>query len=147
MTSVLRAFAARATGLTISTFARFMTAPRAIWQGIEPVPHQRVYFANHSSNGDFVLLWKPGVPDVKTLSVGMRGDDVRRLRAGLRRLRGLEPELAPNSVYDAELVKLVEDFQRAFGEAPGPLTSIALMTDTDNTASSAEAWYGPVTLT
>ena len=57
MTSVLRAFAARATGLTISTFARFMTAPRAIWQGIEPVPHQRVYFANHSSNGDFVLLW------------------------------------------------------------------------------------------
>jgi 1-acyl-sn-glycerol-3-phosphate acyltransferase len=34
-----------------------MTAPRAIWQGIEPVPQQRVYFANHSSNGDFVLLW------------------------------------------------------------------------------------------
>lgn len=53
----LRAFAARVTGQVISTFARFMTAPRAIWQGIEPVPHQRVYFANHSSNGDFVLLW------------------------------------------------------------------------------------------
>ncbi|WP_245990203.1 lysophospholipid acyltransferase family protein [Tabrizicola piscis] len=34
-----------------------MTAPRAIWQGIEPVARQRVYFANHSSNGDFVLLW------------------------------------------------------------------------------------------
>lgn len=57
MTSSLRAFAARVTGLAISTFARFMTAPRAIWQGIEPVPHQRIYFANHSSNGDFVLLW------------------------------------------------------------------------------------------
>ena len=57
MTSVLRAFAARATGLAISTFARFMTAPRALWQGIEPVPHQRVYYANHTSNGDFVLLW------------------------------------------------------------------------------------------
>jgi 1-acyl-sn-glycerol-3-phosphate acyltransferase len=53
----LRNFAARVTGLALSTFARFMTAPRAIWQGIEPVPHQRVYFANHSSNGDFVLLW------------------------------------------------------------------------------------------
>lgn len=53
----LRVFAARVTGLAISTFARFMTAPRAIWQGIEPVPKQRVYFANHSSNGDFVLLW------------------------------------------------------------------------------------------
>ena len=57
MTSTLRVFAARVTGLAISTFARFMTAPRAIWQGIEPVPHQRIYFANHSSNGDFVLLW------------------------------------------------------------------------------------------
>ena len=57
MTSALRVFAARVTGRAISTFARFMTAPRAIWQGIEPVPRQRVYFANHSSNGDFVLLW------------------------------------------------------------------------------------------
>lgn len=57
MIPTLRAFAARVTGQVISTFARFMTAPRAIWQGIEPVPHQRVYYANHSSNGDFVLLW------------------------------------------------------------------------------------------
>jgi 1-acyl-sn-glycerol-3-phosphate acyltransferase len=57
MIRVLRALAARVTGQAISTFARFMTAPRAIWQGIEPVPHQRVYFANHTSNGDFVLLW------------------------------------------------------------------------------------------
>jgi 1-acyl-sn-glycerol-3-phosphate acyltransferase len=57
MTPGFRAFAARATGQAISVFARFMTAPRSIWQGIEPVPHQRVYFANHSSNGDFVLLW------------------------------------------------------------------------------------------
>jgi 1-acyl-sn-glycerol-3-phosphate acyltransferase len=57
MIPVLRAFAARVAGLAISTFARFMTAPRALWQGIEPVPRQRVYFANHSSNGDFVLLW------------------------------------------------------------------------------------------
>lgn len=57
MRRALRAFAARVTGQAISTFARFMTAPRAIWQAIEPVPRQRVYFANHSSNGDFVLLW------------------------------------------------------------------------------------------
>jgi 1-acyl-sn-glycerol-3-phosphate acyltransferase len=57
MTTSLRAFAARVTGQAISVFARFMTAPRAIWQGIDPTPRQRVYFANHSSNGDFVLLW------------------------------------------------------------------------------------------
>lgn len=57
MTPVLRSLAARVTGQAISIFARFMTAPRAIWQGIEPVQRQRVYFANHSSNGDFVLIW------------------------------------------------------------------------------------------
>jgi Protein of unknown function (DUF3047) len=36
------------------------------------------------------------------------------------------------------------DFIKAFGEEPGALTGIALMTDTDNTQSKAIAWYGPV---
>lgn len=44
-------------GRTIVLFARFITAVRAIWAGVEPVPVQRVYFANHTSNGDFILLW------------------------------------------------------------------------------------------
>lgn len=57
MLQALRPYFARVVGQAISVFARFMTAPRAIWQGIAPTPHQRVYFANHSSNGDFVLLW------------------------------------------------------------------------------------------
>ncbi|NSX53968.1 1-acyl-sn-glycerol-3-phosphate acyltransferase [Sulfitobacter sp. 1151] len=45
------------TGEAILLFARFMTAVRGIWHGIEPVPRQRVYFANHTSNGDFILIW------------------------------------------------------------------------------------------
>jgi hypothetical protein len=39
---------------------------------------------------------------------------------------------------------LVADYQRAFGEPPGPLLGVALMTDSDNTGARAEAWYGPV---
>jgi 1-acyl-sn-glycerol-3-phosphate acyltransferase len=65
MIPALRPFAARTTGQAISLFARFMTAPRAIWQGIEPVPTQRVYFANHSSNGDFVLIWTVLPPQLR----------------------------------------------------------------------------------
>jgi 1-acyl-sn-glycerol-3-phosphate acyltransferase len=61
----VRSLAASLTGQAISVFARFMTAPRAIWQGIEPVPRQRVYFANHSSNGDFVLLWTVLPPNLR----------------------------------------------------------------------------------
>jgi hypothetical protein len=38
------------------------------------------------------------------------------------------------------------DFEQAFGEAPGALVGIGLMTDTDNTRSTARAWYGPVRL-
>ena len=38
------------------------------------------------------------------------------------------------------------DFVRAFGEEPGPLRAVALMTDTDNTRSRLRAWYGPMTL-
>ncbi len=36
---------------------RMITAPRAIWAGIEPIPRKRVYFANHTSNADFPLVW------------------------------------------------------------------------------------------
>lgn len=39
------------------------------------------------------------------------------------------------------------DFVRAFGEEPGPLRAVAIMTDTDNTQSSLRAWYGNMTLT
>jgi len=38
------------------------------------------------------------------------------------------------------------DFVKAFGEEPGALTSISIMTDTDNTKSTARAWYGRVSL-
>ena len=36
------------------------------------------------------------------------------------------------------------DFIKAFGEEPGLLTSISIMTDTDNTKSTARAFYGSV---
>ena len=41
---------------------------------------------------------------------------------------------------------LVEDFRRAFGEEPGRVTAVKLMTDTDNTNSNAEALYGDISV-
>ena len=38
------------------------------------------------------------------------------------------------------------DFEKAFGEAPGPLVAIGLMTDSDNTRTNTRAWYGNVQL-
>jgi hypothetical protein len=41
---------------------------------------------------------------------------------------------------------LVDDYRLAFSEAPGTLTGVVLMTDTDNTDAEARAWYGPIWL-
>ncbi|MEI7496120.1 MAG: DUF3047 domain-containing protein [Betaproteobacteria bacterium] len=38
------------------------------------------------------------------------------------------------------------DFENAFGETPGPLVGIGLMTDSDNTQSHVQAWYGTIQL-
>jgi len=62
--------------------------------------------------GDFVMLWRPGTSQVKALSQGMRGDDVRWLRQSLQRVEGEHSEGAVSDVFDADLSKLVRDFQR-----------------------------------
>jgi Protein of unknown function (DUF3047) len=38
------------------------------------------------------------------------------------------------------------DFEKAFGEAPGALVGMAIMTDSDNTRSEVRAWYGDIRL-
>ncbi len=48
---------ATVTGQILTLFARFITAARADWRGIEPVRRQRIYFANHTSNADMPLIW------------------------------------------------------------------------------------------
>ncbi|BCJ05087.1 1-acyl-sn-glycerol-3-phosphate acyltransferase [Pseudomonas sp. AA27] len=45
------------TAFVITSAARLITGARALWLGCTPQPVQRLYFANHSSHGDFVLLW------------------------------------------------------------------------------------------
>ncbi len=39
-----------------------------------------------------------------------------------------------------------KDYEMAFGEPPGALIGIGIMTDSDNTRSQAQAWYGPIAL-
>jgi 1-acyl-sn-glycerol-3-phosphate acyltransferase len=41
----------------ITAFARIVTGVRPDWRGTVPEPGQRIYFANHASHGDFVLIW------------------------------------------------------------------------------------------
>lgn len=85
-----------------------------------------------------MYVWANEAP-VGSMIVNPRIDRVRKivLDSGADRLRSWRDHRR----------SLADDFKQAFGEAPGPLTSVALMTDADNTRSSAHTWYGPVTLT
>ncbi|AGT11392.1 phospholipid/glycerol acyltransferase (plasmid) [Paracoccus aminophilus JCM 7686] len=41
----------------IRIFARLITAVQPEWRGVDPLGPQRIYFANHNSHGDFILIW------------------------------------------------------------------------------------------
>ena len=45
-----------------------------------------------------------------------------------------------------ETQNLYQDYLDAFGEEPGSITGIAIMTDTDNTGESAMAYFGDITI-
>jgi len=53
----MRGASIRLAGTLILFFARFLTAVRGRWEGVAPAAEQRIYFANHASHGDFVLIW------------------------------------------------------------------------------------------
>jgi len=84
-----------------------------------------------------MYVWDASAP-VGTVIVNPRSDRVRKIvvdsgATELRRWRDHRRDLAA-------------DFRLAFGEEPGALQSIAVMTDSDNTRSRAQSWYGPVHL-
>ena len=74
--------------------------------------HVSITAASRYWFGDFLLLWRPPLAVAKVLTPGARGDDVRWLRESLRAAQGLPPAPAGNDVYDDDLSRLVQDFQR-----------------------------------
>lgn len=41
---------------------------------------------------------------------------------------------------------ILADYRRLFGEEPGEIGAVAIMTDTDNTGAEATAWYGDISI-
>ena len=82
-----------------------------------------------------MYVWDSQAP-VGSVIINPRTDRVRKIvvdsgRTQLGRWRDHQRDLAA-------------DFRLAFGEEPGRLRSMALMTDSDNTGTRSRAWYGPV---
>ncbi len=57
MRSDISPFLARLFGLLLLGFIRLLTGAQARWQGCPPKAEQRIYFANHQSHADLVLMW------------------------------------------------------------------------------------------
>jgi general secretion pathway protein A len=89
--------------------------------------------------GDFLLLWRPPLAVAKALAPGMRGADVKWLRDNLRAAQGLPESATKSDVYDEDLTRLVQDFQRQHRLNPdgvaGVHTQIVLDTVVNPTGS------------
>lgn len=55
--------------------ARFATGVHARWIGCEPCQEQRIYFANHVSHGDFVVIWSVLPPELRAVTRPVAGAD------------------------------------------------------------------------
>ena len=62
-------------GTAVTGFARAVTGVRGEWQGCAPEARPRVYFANHSSMGDFVLVWTVLPPALRRNTRPVAGSD------------------------------------------------------------------------
>lgn len=70
-----RHFVAALARWTIIYGAGLLTGVRAVWCRQGPSAEQTVYFANHSSHGDFVLLWATLPADLRNVTRPVAGED------------------------------------------------------------------------
>jgi 1-acyl-sn-glycerol-3-phosphate acyltransferase len=71
----------------VTAFAKAVTGVRGDWEGCLPDPKPRVYFANHNSHGDFVLVWTVLPAALRRLTRPVAGADYW-LASSLRRFVG-----------------------------------------------------------
>ncbi|KXF75641.1 acyl-phosphate glycerol 3-phosphate acyltransferase [Paramesorhizobium deserti] len=101
----------------IILFARFITAVRGVWQGSEPTFRQRIYFANHTSHGDFILIWTVLPNQLRQMTRPVAGSDYW-LKSRVRRFIGCD-------VFNAVLIDRGQESRK---QAPVDIMTEALDT-------------------
>jgi 1-acyl-sn-glycerol-3-phosphate acyltransferase len=95
------AFLEALTSRAVTGFARLMTGVRPEWRGCLPERKQRIYFANHASHGDFVLIWSVLPRELRDSTRPVAGADYWR-KGRLRRFLG-------ENVFKAVLIERVAE--------------------------------------
>jgi hypothetical protein len=111
--------------------ARLSARNRMMFDLMETLSGEQPPFAT------LMYVWDRQAP-VGTVVVNERSDRVRQIV--------VESGAAYVGTWRSYSRDIVADFQRAFGEQPGTLVGVAVMTDSDNTRSDAQAWYGEIGL-
>ncbi len=65
----------KASGAVLAGLARAVTGVRPIWAGCAPSGRQRIYFANHASHGDFILVSTCLHPAERSRTAAVAGAD------------------------------------------------------------------------
>jgi 1-acyl-sn-glycerol-3-phosphate acyltransferase len=60
--------AADALGFVLAAIARLITGAQGHWKGVPPKAEQRIYFANHQSHLDWVLIWATLPAELRALT-------------------------------------------------------------------------------
>lgn len=113
--------AAAASAWLIVLAARLLTGVRAIWAGTTPKAEQTLYFANHTSHGDFVLLWATLPADLRAITRPVAGQDYWETSA-LRRFIG-------NDVFNALMIRRDGAGGQAGSDPVGQMTEALLAGD------------------
>jgi len=119
--------------------ARFLVGGHGLWVGCEPSERQRIYFANHSSHLDTLLLWAALPPHLRDMTHPVAAADywgkgtVRRHiamdvlnavlidRSGTRTSDPLQP--LHDVLASGESLIIFPEGTRAFEKLPGPFKS------------------------
>ena len=75
LTSIPHSMLQAATDVMLAGLARAITGVRPIWDGCGPGQRQRIYFGNHSSHGDFILISACLPPEERTRTSAAAGAD------------------------------------------------------------------------
>ena len=130
---------AKAMSLLLLGFVRLLTGAQARWHGCPPKAEQRIYFANHQSHADLVLIWAALPEELRSLTRPIAARDywtTSRFKRWItqavfqavyidRERQGEEDPLAPLAAALAagDSLILFPEGTRGHGEDPQPFRS------------------------
>lgn len=139
MRAQLSPWAARAMGMFLLALVRVLTGAQARWYGCPPKAEQRIYFANHQSHADLVMIWAALPRELRSITRPIAAKDYwtkTPLRQWIttavfhavyvdRERKGEEDPLQPlvDALESGDSIILFPEGTRGHGEEPQPFKS------------------------